>query len=118
MAGLTDNSTYIDLIVMARRPSSQTLAVSALFLESTSQWHHGYDISKRLRIVSGTLYPLLMRLHDRGHLETRWTESETPGRPARHMYRLTAPGRDWAAMAVAEARRQNPGVQLPAEGMA
>jgi DNA-binding PadR family transcriptional regulator len=103
---------------MARRPSSQTLAVSALFLESTSQWHHGYDISKRLRIVSGTLYPILMRLHDRGHLETRWTESETLGRPARHMYRLTATGRDWAAIAVAEAQRPNPGVQQPAEGMA
>lgn len=105
-------------MVMARRPSSQTLAVSALFLESTGQWHHGYDISKRLRIPSGTLYPILMRLSDRGHLETRWTESETPGRPARHMCRLTATGRDWAAVAVADALRQNLGVRQTAEGMA
>ncbi len=105
-------------MVMARRPSPQTLALSSLFLESTGQWLLAPDIPKRLRIPSGTLYPILMRLSDRGHLETRWTESETPGRPARHMCRLTATGRDWAAVAVADALRQNLGVRQTAEGMA
>ena len=105
-------------MIVARRPSSQALDVCALFLEATGQWLHGYDISKRLRIVSGTLYPILMRLNDQGHLETRWTESETPGRPARHMYRLTATGHDWAAVVLADARKQKAAAHQPAEGMA
>jgi len=43
------------------------------------------------------MYPILMRLADRGLLETTW-ESEPPGgRPARHLYRLSGTGRTFAA---------------------
>ena len=41
------------------------------------------DLSKLTHIKSGTLYPLLSRLHDEGWLETRWEESPDPGRPPR-----------------------------------
>ena len=63
--------------------------------------------------MSGTLYPILMRLEERGWLETQWENlQETPeasaegrgGRPPRHMYRLTAGGRAWATEALAAAR--------------
>lgn len=92
---------------MSRRPSSQTVAVCDLFLASVEDWLHGYDISNQLGIASGTLYPILMRLSDRGHLETRWVQSDTPGRPDRHIYRLTRQGRRWGEMAVADATRRN-----------
>lgn len=62
-------------------------------------WRHGYDLSRETGLKSGTLYPLLMRLADRGWLETRWEDSPEPGRPPRHLYRLTAEGRTQAVAA-------------------
>ena len=89
---------------MTRRPSAQTRDVLVAFLESPDDWRYGYDMSRQLGISSGTLYPILMRLSDRGQLETRWSEPEAKGRPPRHMYRLTAGGRAWASSAVKESR--------------
>jgi DNA-binding PadR family transcriptional regulator len=100
---------------MPRRPSSQTQAVCSVFLETPGDWLHGYDISKRLGIASGTLYPILMRLSDRGHLEAKWAESPASGRPPRHIYRLTTSGEGWAGGALAG--RQQPEMK-PAEGLA
>lgn len=97
----------------ARLPSFQTTAVLSAFLESPTEWTYGYDLSKRLDIASGTLYPILMRLSERTHLETRWTESTSEGRPRRHMYRLTIAGRAWATVAVAERTRTTGTVPRP-----
>jgi len=58
-----------------------------------NDWHYGYDISRETGLKSGTLYPILMRLASNHWLETRWEEGE-PGRPQRHMYRLTGDGKD------------------------
>ncbi|MEE8407866.1 MAG: PadR family transcriptional regulator [Acidimicrobiia bacterium] len=99
---------------MPRRPSPQTQAVCSVFLGTPEEWLHGYDISKRLDIASGTLYPILMRLSDRGHLEAKWTESPTRGRPPRHIYRLTAAGKGWAVRGLAERRQPE---MRPAEGL-
>lgn len=56
------------------------------------QWRHGYDLMKETGLLSGTLYPLLMRMTDQGLVEAEWREPAQPGRPARHAYRLTAAG--------------------------
>ena len=56
------------------------------------QWRHGYELMKETGLSSGTLYPLLMRMTDQGLVEAEWREPEQPGRPARHVYRLTAAG--------------------------
>lgn len=80
---------------MKLRHSPQTACVLAEFLHSATHWKYGYDISRNTGLKSGTLYPILMRLADSGLLETRWEESE-PGRPPRHMYRLTAEGLRYA----------------------
>lgn len=80
-----------------RRPSTQTRAVLDALIGEHDRWRHGYDLSKETGLASGTLYPLLMRLADRGYLESRWEENEAPGRPPRHLYRLTAAGRQYAA---------------------
>jgi DNA-binding PadR family transcriptional regulator len=88
-----------------RRPdaSPQTLLVLAALFEAPDAWHYGYDLSRRLGLRSGTLYPILVRLAERGCLETRWVEAERPGRPPRHTYRLTAGGRALARSRLAAA---------------
>jgi len=55
-------------------------------------WCHGYDLMKQTGLLSGTLYPLLMRMTDLGLVEAEWRAPAQPGRPARHVYRLTAAG--------------------------
>lgn len=75
-----------------RRSSSQTLSILEALLEQPRSWRHGYDLSLQTELKSGTLYPVLMRLSDRGFLDSKWEESELPGRPPRRMYRLTPAG--------------------------
>jgi PadR family transcriptional regulator PadR len=79
-----------------RRPSAQTAALLAVLLDQPKVWRHGYNLSIDTQLKSGTLYPLLMRLSDRGMLDSKWEPAETPGRPPRHMYRLTSLGAAYA----------------------
>jgi PadR family transcriptional regulator PadR len=71
--------------------SAQTLEVLNAFLQMPQEWRYGYDISRHTGLKSGTLYPILMRLAGHKLLETHWESSE-PGKPPRHMYKLTAAG--------------------------
>lgn len=75
-----------------RPPSEQTTTVLLALAEDPTAWRHGYDLCQQTGLKAGTLYPILIRLADRGWLETEW-ESEIPvGRPPRHLYRLTETG--------------------------
>jgi DNA-binding PadR family transcriptional regulator len=85
-----------------RKPSSQTLLLIGALSARAKQWLHGYDLSLATGLKSGTLYPILMRLSDRGLLEHKWHESPDPGRPPRHLYRLTAAGVTFARQQLAE----------------
>jgi PadR family transcriptional regulator len=67
--------------------------VLAALARRPAHWRHGYDLAKETGLASGTLYPILTRLEQRGALEARWQRPERPGRPARHGYRLTGEGR-------------------------
>jgi PadR family transcriptional regulator PadR len=78
------------------RISRQTLDLLQALLLRPSQWHHGYALSQDTGLASGTLYPILMRLEKSGWLDTRWEDTPSPGRPPRHLYRLTGNGREWA----------------------
>ena len=73
------------------RMSRQTVRLLEALISSATSWHYGYDLSRGTGLKSGTLYPILMRLTERGWLEARWDEAE-PGRPPRHLYRLTGVG--------------------------
>ena len=75
-----------------RRSSAQTLNLLQSLMDEPRKWHHGYDLSKATGLLSGTLYPILMRLGDRGLLESTWEADPPAGRPPRHLYRLTADG--------------------------
>src|SRR5262245_13385338 len=75
-----------------RRSSGQTLNLLRSLMDEPRKWHHGYELSKATELLSGTLYPILMRLSDRGYLEHKWVPAPEPGNPPRHVYRLTAKG--------------------------
>jgi len=79
-----------------RSPSLQTKRLLAALLAQRAQWQHGYDLSEQTGLSSGTLYPILMRLSDRGLVESRWEPSQHEGRPPRKLYRLNAEGVTYA----------------------
>jgi DNA-binding PadR family transcriptional regulator len=82
-----------------RRPSKQMRALLDAFASQGRQWRHGYDLMKETGLLSGTLYPLLMRMTDQGLVEAEWRPPAQPGRPARHAYRLTTKGVAFAQVA-------------------
>jgi PadR family transcriptional regulator PadR len=76
-----------------RRPSVQTIAVVLALAEQPADWRYGYELCQQLGLKPGSLYPILVRLADRGLLETAWDTDVPVGRPPRHWYRLTGSGR-------------------------
>jgi len=74
-----------------RKPSRQTLAILSALADD--DWLYGLELAERTGLKSGSLYPILIRLDERGLLESRWIEPSSPGRPARHAYRLLPTGR-------------------------
>ncbi|MGH2476012.1 MAG: PadR family transcriptional regulator [Candidatus Limnocylindrales bacterium] len=75
-----------------RRPSPQTIAVLDALAAKASDWSHGYDLCCALGLKAGTVYPILIRLAERGYVETAWEQDVPQGRPPRHLYRLSAAG--------------------------
>jgi DNA-binding PadR family transcriptional regulator len=61
-----------------------------------AQWRYGYDLATEVHLKSGSLYPILVRLADRGLLETSWQPGQG-SRPPRHLYRLSPTGREFVA---------------------
>jgi PadR family transcriptional regulator, regulatory protein PadR len=96
--------------------SAQTLAVLADLCATPAQWRHGYGIARNTGLKSGTLYPVLIRLADRGLVEARWEEEQPAGRPRRHLYRLTPEGLATAAAALAEAPFASPAASAGGRG--
>jgi PadR family transcriptional regulator, regulatory protein PadR len=94
--------------------SAQTLSVLAELSTEPSQWRHGYDLAKQTGQKSGTLYPILIRLAARGLVEACWQDEPQPGRPRRHLYRLTAEGLACvaAALEAAEQSAKRPAARL------
>ena len=90
-------------MIRTRRPSAQTVAILRALAGDPDRWRYGYDLCTELGLQAGSMYPILIRLADRGLLETSWETERVPGRPARHLYRITAAGREYAA-ATAEAQ--------------
>jgi DNA-binding PadR family transcriptional regulator len=97
--------------------SPQTQSVLAALSGRPSEWHHGYAVARETGLKSGSLYPILIRLADRGLLEAEWQDEPVPGRPRRHLYRLTAAGRAAAEAVPADAVRADtvPADTVPAD---
>jgi PadR family transcriptional regulator PadR len=86
----------------SRRPSAQTLHVLAALAGDPAEWRYGYELGREVGLKAGSLYPILIRLRDRGLLEATWETDPAPGRPPRHLYRLTGDGLRWAAEVTAD----------------
>jgi|SRR5450432_2935840 PadR family transcriptional regulator PadR len=83
-----------------RPPSAQTINVLRALAADAALWRYGYDLATEVQLKSGSLYPILVRLADRGLLETSW-EAGQGSRPPRHLYRLTVTGREYVAALIA-----------------
>jgi DNA-binding PadR family transcriptional regulator len=80
-----------------RRPSPQTIAVLSALADEPTAWSYGYDLCRNLGLKAGTVYPILIRLAEREWVETAWEEDGTPGRPRRHLYRISPRGTELLA---------------------
>lgn len=100
-------------MVRARRLSPQTIAVLGAL--AAHEWRHGYELCTRLDLRAGTVYPILLRLADRGYVETAWEDDPPRGRPPRHLYRLTGAG---VAAAESAAREAGPAARSGEPGLA
>ena len=100
--------------------------VLRVFLADPSARHHGYDLMKVARLSSGTLYPMLARLHDQGLVTAAWETQAgaVGGRPPRKYYQLTGEGIRVARLELARvsasrsARRAAGSTRQPARGSA
>ena len=88
---------------MTRRAefSAQTLLVLTALCAEPGEWLHGYGMARDTGLKSGSLYPILIRLAERGLVEARWEDGQPAGRPRRHLYRLTPGGLASARAALA-----------------
>jgi PadR family transcriptional regulator, regulatory protein PadR len=108
----------------SRKPTPQTIAVVLALADNPSGWSHGYQLCRQLGLKAGTVYPILMRLAERGQVETVWETDPPSGRPARHLYRLAGEGTRFAEELRAAAAAELPhasrsgGVIRPALGEA
>jgi DNA-binding PadR family transcriptional regulator len=68
------------------------VTVLRALVERPSEWRYGYELGQEVGLKAGSLYPILIRLCDRGMLEATWEADPPAGRPARHLYRLTGAG--------------------------
>jgi PadR family transcriptional regulator, regulatory protein PadR len=76
------------------RLSHQILRVLRLFTGDPTLSLAGSDIAKETGMLSGTIYPILMRLEKAGWLSSQWEnlDPRDAGRPRRRLYRLTGLG--------------------------
>src|ERR1700685_2581137 len=72
--------------------SAQTLSVLASLAADPASWRHGYLRAQQTGLRSGTLYPILIRLAERGLVEACWEDGQPAGRPRRHLYPLSSEG--------------------------
>jgi DNA-binding PadR family transcriptional regulator len=68
------------------------VSVLVALAKDPSAWRYGYELGQEVDLKAGTLYPILMRLSDRGLLEATWETDPPEGRPRRHLYRVLAEG--------------------------
>jgi PadR family transcriptional regulator PadR len=85
------------------RCTLQGLRVLREFMKEPLYELSGADVARGTSLLSGTMYPLLIRFENAGWLKSRW-EAVNPGdvgRPRRRYYRITAAGqmayRNWAS---------------------
>jgi len=78
-------------MIRTRRPSEATLKILNC-LAISPKGLHGYALMQAASLASGTLYPILKRLADRGWLQKNWETGAEDAGPPRRIYKLTPLG--------------------------
>jgi PadR family transcriptional regulator PadR len=78
----------------APRITAQLQRVLLLFLQDPSRRYYGLEIAREANLQRGTLYPMLVRLEERGWLTSEWENIDpvVEGRRPRRYYTLTDEG--------------------------
>jgi PadR family transcriptional regulator, regulatory protein PadR len=86
------------------RLSAPGLRVLRLLLEQPLEGKSGAEISREVKVGSGTLYPLLARWETAGWVTSEWEDVDPSevGRPRRRFYRITALGQTKAREALTD----------------
>ena len=76
------------------RLTHQSLKVLQVFMEKPRDAFSGADIRRKTQLISGTLYPILLRFEDAGILTSKWEEADPRelGRPRKRLYTITGDG--------------------------
>lgn len=103
------------------RMTTTTTHVLQVLTDEPGQDRYGLEVMALTGLPSGTVFPILARLEACGWLESGWEDVDprVAGRPRRRYYRLTGPGREAGAVAlarVAEVRQQRAQLLRPAQG--
>lgn len=77
---------------MVRRLSPQARAVLRALAHDPDRDRHGYELGQEVGLKAGSLYPILIRLTERGLVSATWEADPPPGRPRRHLYRILGAG--------------------------
>jgi hypothetical protein len=91
--------------------SAQAINVLRALAADPAVWRYGYDLATEVHLKSGSLYPILVRLADRGLLEAAW-EPGLDSRPPRHMYRISEAGREYVSTLPASQPAPSPSPSL------
>lgn len=76
----------------SRKPSNATMRILNCLVGNVDGLH-GYGLMQDSGLASGTLYPILKRLSDRGWLVKKWDTPSDDSGPPRRIYKLTDLGR-------------------------
>src|SRR5262249_33895419 len=76
------------------RLSHQSLLILSLFLAERGVGLSGADVMKATGLMSGTVYPILLRFEESGLLVSEWERESASalGRPQRRVYEITGQG--------------------------
>ena len=80
-----------------------SLSATAVLLAISRGSRHGFDIMDAAALPSGTVYPVLARLEERGYVRSKWEApsiAQKGRRPPRRYYAITVTGREALAVSI------------------
>lgn len=103
-----------------RKLSLQALRILHFLYQNPGQDSCGADLTKKLDISSGTMYPILLKLEAKGFVSSKWETEDASllGRPRKRLYSITGAGTKAAQDALAEFDTQSPQLGLATGGLA
>jgi PadR family transcriptional regulator, regulatory protein PadR len=91
------NCGYVSFSEMGEVLMTPTDRLLNILLERPDDEHYGYDLMRKAKVNSGTLYPILIQLERQGWVESRWEEVEGSSKVnRRRLYTITGLGQQSA----------------------